>query len=65
VKWKATDSLGKVQSVTVNPSTGSCKKTTATSCVIKGLDSGTIVSVVLSGRGTSGSEVIRSTIVVK
>jgi len=65
VKWKATDSLGKVQSVTVNPSTGSCKKTTATSCVIKGLNSGTIVSVVLSGRGTSGSEIIRSNIVVK
>ncbi len=65
VKWKATDSLGKVQSVAVNPSTGSCKKTSSTSCVIKGLTSGSVVSVVLSGRGTSGSEVIRSNIVVK
>jgi hypothetical protein len=65
VKWKATDSLGKVQSVTVNPSIGSCKKTSATSCVIKGLDSGSIVSVVMSGRGTSGSEIIRPNIVVK
>jgi hypothetical protein len=65
VKWKATDSLGKVQSVSVNPSTGSCKKTSATSCVIKGLTSGSIVSIVLSGRGTSGSEVIKSNIVVK
>ena len=65
VKWKATDSLGSVQSVTVNPSMGSCKKTSATSCVIKGLDSGSIVSVVMSGRGTSGSEIIRPNIVVK
>ena len=65
VKWKATDSLGSVQSVTVNPSTGSCKKTSATSCVIKGLTSGSVVSVVLSGRGTSGSETVRSNIVVK
>ena len=65
VKWKATDSLGKVQSVTANSSTGSCKKTTATSCVIKGLTSGSVVSIVLSGRGTSGSEIVRSNIVVK
>jgi hypothetical protein len=65
VKWKVSDSLGKVQSVSVNPSTGTCKKVTATSCVIKGLTSGSIVTVVLSGRGTSGSEVIRSNIVVK
>ena len=65
VKWKATDSLGSVQSVTVNPSTGSCKKTSATSCVIKGLTSGSVVNVVLSGRGTSGSETVRSNIVVK
>jgi hypothetical protein len=65
VKWKAKDSLGKVQSVAVNPSTGACKKTSSTSCVIKGLTSGSLVSVVLSGRGTSGSETIRSSIVVK
>jgi hypothetical protein len=65
VKWKATDSLGKVQSVTVKSSIGSCKKTSETSCVIKGLDSGSIVTVVLSGRGTSGSEIVRSNIVVK
>jgi len=65
VKWKATDSLGKVQSVTVNPSIGSCTKTSASSCVIKGLTSGSVITVVLSGRGTSGSEIIRSNIVVK
>jgi hypothetical protein len=65
VKWKATDSLGSVESVSVKPSRGSCKKTSATSCVIKGLTSGSIVKVVLSGRGTSGSAVIRSNIVVK
>ena len=65
VKWKAKDSLGSVKSVTVKPSTGQCKKTTATSCVIKGLTSGSIVGVVLSGRGTSGSEVVRSKILVK
>lgn len=65
VKWKAKDSLGKVQSVAVNPSTGACKKTSSTSCVIKGLTSGSLVSIVLSGRGTSGSETIRSNIVVK
>ncbi|MCX6515576.1 MAG: M66 family metalloprotease [Actinobacteria bacterium] len=65
VKWKATDSLGKVQSVTAKSSTGSCKKTTATSCVIKGLTSGSVISIVLSGRGTSGSETVRSNIVVK
>lgn len=65
VNWKAKDSLGKVQSVAVNPSTGACKKTSSTSCVIKGLTSGSLVSVVLSGRGTSGSETIRSNIVVK
>jgi hypothetical protein len=65
VKWKATDSLGKVQSVTANPSIGSCTKTSASSCVIKGLTSGSVITVVLSGRGTSGSEIIRSNIVVK
>jgi hypothetical protein len=65
VKWKASDSLGKVQSVSVNPSTGTCKKVTATSCVIKGLASGSVITVVLSGRGTSGSKVVRSNIVVK
>jgi len=65
VKWKASDSLGKVQSVSVNPSTGTCKKVTATSCVIKGLTSGSVITVVLSGRGTSGSKVVRSNIVVK
>ena len=65
VKWKAKDSLGSVKAVTVKSSTGSCKKMTATSCVIKGLTSGSIVSIVLSGRGTSGSEVIRSNVVVK
>ncbi len=65
VKWKATDSLGSVKSVSVNPSSGSCKKVTATSCVIKGLPSGSILRVVLSGRGTSGSEIVRSNIVVK
>ena len=65
VKWKATDSLGSVKSVSVNPSSGSCKKTSATSCVIKGLTSGSIVTVVLSGRGTSGSEIVKSNIVVK
>jgi hypothetical protein len=65
VKWKAKDSLGSVKSVSVKPSSGSCKKVTATSCVIKGLASGSIVTVVLSGRGTSGSEVIRSNVVVK
>jgi hypothetical protein len=65
VKWKATDSLGSVQSVTINSSTGSCKKVSATSCVVKGLTSGSVVSIVLSGRGTSGSETVRSNIVVK
>ena len=65
VKWKAKDSLGSVRAVTVKSSTGSCKKMTATSCVIKGLTSGSVVSIVLSGRGTSGSEVIRSNVVVK
>jgi hypothetical protein len=65
VKWKAKDSLGSVKAVTVKSSTGSCKKMTATSCVIKGLTSGSVVSIVLSGRGTSGSEVIRSNVVVK
>ena len=65
VKWKATDSLGSVKSVSVNPTSGSCKKVTATSCVIKGLESGSIVTVVLSGRGTSGSEIVKSNIVVK
>lgn len=65
VKWKTKDSLGLVKSVSVNPSSGSCKKVTATSCVIKGLASGTIITVVLSGRGTSGSEIVRSNIVVK
>jgi hypothetical protein len=65
VKWKASDSLGKVQSVSVSPSTGTCKKVTATSCVIKGLTSGSVITVVLSGRGTSGSGVVRSNIVVK
>jgi hypothetical protein len=65
VKWKAKDSLGKVQSVAVNPSTGACKKTSSASCVIKGLTSGSLVSIVLSGRGTSGSETIRSNVVVK
>jgi hypothetical protein len=65
VKWKAKDSFGSVKSVSVSSSSGSCKKVTATSCVIKGLTSGSIVTVVLSGRGTSGSGVVRSNIVVK
>jgi hypothetical protein len=65
VKWKAKDSLGSVKSISVKSSSGSCKKVTATSCVIKGLTSGSNVTVVLSGRGTSGSGVVRSNIVVK
>ena len=65
VKWKATDSLGSVKSVSVNSSAGSCKKTSATSCVIKGLDSGLTVTVILSGRGTSGSEIVKSNVIVK
>ena len=65
VKWKAKDSFGSVKSISVSSSSGSCKKVTATSCVIKGLTSGSIVTVVLSGRGTSGSGVVRSNIVVK
>jgi hypothetical protein len=65
VKWKAKDSFGSVKSISVSSSSGSCKKVTATSCVIKGLTSGSVVTVVLSGRGTSGSGVVRSNIVVK
>jgi len=65
VKWKAKDSLGSVKTVSVKSPSGSCKKVTATSCVIKGLTSGSAVTVVLSGRGTSGSGVVRSNIVVK
>jgi hypothetical protein len=65
VKWKAKDSFGSVKSISVTSSSGSCKKVTATSCVIKGLTSGSVVTVVLSGRGTSGSGVVRSNIVVK
>ena len=65
VKWKAKDSLGSVKTVSVKSPSGSCKKVTATSCVIKGLTSGSVVTVVLSGRGTSGSGVVRSNIVVK
>jgi len=65
VKWKAKDSFGSVKSVSVSSSSGSCKKVTATSCVIKGLTSGSVITVVLSGRGTSGSGVVRSNIVVK
>ena len=65
VKWKAKDSFGSVKSISVSSSSGSCKKVTATSCVIKGLTSGSVITVVLSGRGTSGSGVVRSNIVVK
>jgi hypothetical protein len=65
VKWKAKDSLGSVKSISVKSSSGSCKKVTATSCVIKGLTSRSNVTVVLSGRGTSGSGVVRTKIVVK
>ena len=65
VSWKTSDSLGKVAEVVTKASVGKCKKLSATSCVVSGLQSGATVMVVVSARGTSGSTTVRTMVVVK